>query len=50
LKKKLPRRDGLFKKSHRAAVATIFSKIYRYRAAAAMIYKKNFRISLLRLY
>jgi hypothetical protein len=57
----LPRRDGLFKKSHRAAAAprwfiktscraaaaTIFSKIYRYRAAAAMVYKQIFRISLL---
>jgi hypothetical protein len=32
----LPRRDGILKKSHRAA--------------ATMVYKKVFRISLLRLY
>jgi hypothetical protein len=36
--------------SCRPAAATIFSKNYRYRAAAAMVFKIFFRISLLRLY
>jgi hypothetical protein len=44
----LPR--WFIKISCRPTATTIFSKTYRYRAAAAIVFKKVFRISLLRLY